>query len=275
MSLTPLPSSGPIGASQINVMTEKTSNATFKASNIATRHLAGKLSGAISWSDARGKTGVVLSNLVAHLDCGYTSSYPGSGTTWTDMTGNGNTGTLVTGASYNSANKGSIAFNGSTGGVALPHNSFWTTSNASNFSFSIWVNASTAPAGGMVFSHQRCNTPALQLFISTTNASFRLENVSAVYSVNITGAWHHMVGTYNGSTRLVKLYVDGSTVATATATDNWSMTAGGSDLWLGRRTWCGATNEIAGKIASFSFHQRTLTDAEVAKTYHTSVARFA
>ena len=37
---------------------------------------------------------IVTSNLVLHLDAGNTSSYPGTGSTWTDLSGNGNNASL-------------------------------------------------------------------------------------------------------------------------------------------------------------------------------------
>ena len=56
---------------------------------------------------------VIESGLVLALDAGNTKSYPGSGTTWTDLSGNGNNGTLVNGVGYNSGNGGSLVFDGS------------------------------------------------------------------------------------------------------------------------------------------------------------------
>ena len=49
---------------------------------------------------------IVTDGLVLCLDAANPKSYPGSGTTWTDLSGNGNNGTLVNGASYNSVNNG-------------------------------------------------------------------------------------------------------------------------------------------------------------------------
>ena len=46
--------------------------------------------------------GIVTNGLVLSLDAGVSSSYPGTGTTWTDLSGNGNNGTLVGGVGYNS-----------------------------------------------------------------------------------------------------------------------------------------------------------------------------
>ena len=55
---------------------------------------------------------IVRDGLVLHLDAASVKSYPGSGTLWKDLSGNGNDGTLVNGPSFDSANKGSIGFDG-------------------------------------------------------------------------------------------------------------------------------------------------------------------
>lgn len=71
---------------------------------------------------------VVRSGLVLHLDAANLKSYPGSGTTWTDLTGNGNNGTLVNGVGYSAGNKGSMVFDGVDDYVTSPANTFLTNS---------------------------------------------------------------------------------------------------------------------------------------------------
>ena len=58
---------------------------------------------------------IVTEGLVLALDAGNTKSYPGSGTTWTDLSGKGNNGSLTSmnGNNYNSANGGYLDFDGS------------------------------------------------------------------------------------------------------------------------------------------------------------------
>ena len=55
---------------------------------------------------------IVTDDLVLYYDAANTKSYPGTGTTWTDLSGNGVTGTLVNGATFNSGNGGYIVFDG-------------------------------------------------------------------------------------------------------------------------------------------------------------------
>ena len=55
---------------------------------------------------------LVSAGLVLNLDAGNSSSYIGSGNNWNDLSGNNNTGTLTNGPIFNSANGGSIVFDG-------------------------------------------------------------------------------------------------------------------------------------------------------------------
>lgn len=65
---------------------------------------------------------IVTNGLVFCLDAGSPRSYPGSGTLWTDASGNANNGTLVNGVGYNSANLGSLVFDGVNDYVTIPNN---------------------------------------------------------------------------------------------------------------------------------------------------------
>lgn len=62
------------------------------------------------------------SSLKLWLDAGNTLNYPGSGTVWNDLSGNGNNGTLVNGVAFNSANGGVMSFDGVDDYVQLPSN---------------------------------------------------------------------------------------------------------------------------------------------------------
>ena len=62
---------------------------------------------------------IAESGLVLALDAGNLKSYPGSGTTWTDLSGGGNTGTLTNGPTYSSANGGSLVFDGTNDYISL------------------------------------------------------------------------------------------------------------------------------------------------------------
>ena len=58
---------------------------------------------------------IVKNGLVLCLDAGNSKSYPGSGSTWYDLSGNGNHGTFSGNIQYNSGNGGYLIFDGAEG----------------------------------------------------------------------------------------------------------------------------------------------------------------
>ena len=61
-----------------------------------------------------GQGNIVTNGLVLNLDAANPRSYPQpyDGTTWADLSGNGNNGTLTNGPTFNAVNGGSIVFDG-------------------------------------------------------------------------------------------------------------------------------------------------------------------
>jgi hypothetical protein len=55
---------------------------------------------------------IVTDGLVLNVDAGFVGSYPTTGTTLYDLSGNANNGALINGPTFNSANSGSIVFDG-------------------------------------------------------------------------------------------------------------------------------------------------------------------
>ena len=81
---------------------------------------------------------IITQGLVLALDAADRNSYPGTGTAWTDLSGNGNNGTLTNGPTYNSANGGSIVFDGSNDYVNFSYNSSLNIGGL-NITLSSWV----------------------------------------------------------------------------------------------------------------------------------------
>lgn len=91
-------------------------------------------SASISNSSAGTVQSIITDGLILNLDAGNTTSYPGTGTTWTDLSGNGNDGTLLNGPIYDSANGGSLVFDGSDDQVTMAGVTVSTTST-----INLWV----------------------------------------------------------------------------------------------------------------------------------------
>ncbi len=81
---------------------------------------------------------IITSGCVLSLDAADKLSYKGSGTTWTDLSGNNNTGTLTNGPTFNAGNQGSISFDGTDDYVTSPSsNSF--AFGTGDFTLEIWI----------------------------------------------------------------------------------------------------------------------------------------
>jgi hypothetical protein len=66
--------------------------------------------------------GIVTNGLVLNLDAAKTDSYPGTGTTWRDLSGRGNNGTLTNGPTFSGIGKqASIVFDGVDDFVFAPN----------------------------------------------------------------------------------------------------------------------------------------------------------
>jgi hypothetical protein len=163
--------------------------------------------------------GIVTDGLVMHLDAGNAASYPGSGTTWTDLSGNGKNATLVNGVSYSSDNGGVLSLDGVDDYMTL-HSSLSVATDAA-FSVEICFNitsfANTYPNIFQIKTNTQC---AWQIsvtnfaaggglgyagilfgsatFVNPTWANFSTgrDNASEVMVAN---TWNHIVVTYNGS----------------------------------------------------------------------------
>jgi hypothetical protein len=74
---------------------------------------------------------IVTDGLRLYLDAGNASSYPGSGTTWTDISGYGNNFTLVNGPTFSTESGGAIVFDGTNDHATGPNsNVFGITADA-------------------------------------------------------------------------------------------------------------------------------------------------
>ncbi|MDA9184442.1 LamG domain-containing protein, partial [Flavobacteriaceae bacterium] len=88
--------------------------------------------------------------LILHLDSGNSSSYPGSGNTWYDLSENNYNAVLMNSPSYSSSSGGLIGLNGSSQWIQL--NSFvGALTNNSAYTISIWFKSTETNASGSMY----------------------------------------------------------------------------------------------------------------------------
>ena len=95
-----------------------------------------------SGSSSQTTASIVTSGLVLNLDANNVSSYSGTGTTWTDLSGQNNNGTLINGVGYSSVNGGALVFDGVNDYVNVASNP--RISNT-DFTYDFWFKVNSNP----------------------------------------------------------------------------------------------------------------------------------
>jgi len=206
---------------------------------------------------------IVTSGLVLALDAANTKSYPGSGTAWTDLSGNGYTGTLTNGPTYSSSNGGAIVFDGTNDYVALTGT---ILSGTGDFTVSVWFNQL---AGGItLFANYSAGN--LQVFTSNTSIGMYL-GTSDLYSctaANYTGLPTNIVTKRSGTTTTLVI----NNVQIMTASGQSATIGSTSNFRIGSNTSNGEL--FKGNIYACHVYNTALSDANIAQNYNALRGRF-
>ena len=142
---------------------------------------------------------VVTDGLVLALDAGDTNSYPGSGTTWTDLVGNGYNATLINSPSHNSE-IGYISFDGTN--QYATHTLPLVQGGQEDFTFELMFRMVTLPtagyaANGHIWGGENGND--IVLYVNPASSSESTLNL--VYDDSrYSGAGHFTNGTITANT---------------------------------------------------------------------------
>jgi Concanavalin A-like lectin/glucanases superfamily len=215
---------------------------------------------------------IVSSGLVLALDAGNIKSYPGSGTTWTDLSGNSNTGTLTNGPTYNSGNGGSIVFDGVDDFI-----DFTSDSNllpTAGLTVSVWFNPNVTTARGLVGKTSTGSNGYIFYVGGRNSMYFRVNDIVAFSLTNSlsAGAWFNMVGTWTPSTSMT-VYRNGTQSFTLTTSIPASITDPSSILEIGSPP-PGSATYFDGRIPQVSIYNRALTATEISQNYNALRGRY-
>ena len=212
--------------------------------------------------------------LVFYVDAAYKKSYPGSGTTWNDLGPNGSNATLVGGGTFDSANGGSIVFDGTDDVVTATDAGLPSSSNPR--SISAWVkNTRVNQWKSIVHYGGSSNNTANFFSIGNTADGYKLH--MAAFNNTADGStdavpeeeWCNVVMCYGSNA--VDYYINGSASGGDASYTGVNTTLAGT-LAIGEDMFANA--HIDGNIANLIIYDRKLNADEVLQNYNAQKERF-
>ena len=227
---------------------------------------------------ANGK--IVTDGLVLCLDAADKNSYPGSGTTWTDISGNNRNASLINSPTFSTINGGAISTDATNTYISVGDVLNYTSES---FTFSLWVLSNTFTTnkqdgnqynpvlfskGGYNSRGYYCHFTGTYVSI-ITNQSGANQITSATMTIN-TNTWYKLDITRNGSSVLI--YINGINVTTSAGShinpvsNNYPLTIG----------FYGDGYNLYGsyKVANFISYNRVLSATEILQNYNAQKSRF-
>ena len=217
---------------------------------------------------------IITSGCVLSLDAAERLSYPRTGTTWRDLSGNNNNGTLTNGPTFNAGNLGSIVFDG-TNDYVISSN---FTPNFSTKTLSGWVKLSSiSQQGGGLITLQSIDGLVFDSIVYNETGQgwgfgsngFNRTNWSGI-SETSTSIWVNITATYENSN--YRMYRNGILIYTLTSFSALNFNFN-SNVQLAYRH-LGSSGYLAATISQGFVYNRALSATEILNNYNATKSRF-
>jgi len=227
---------------------------------------------------------IVTDGLVLALDAANTESYPGAGTIWFDLSGNGKNATLVNGPTFNGANGGSLNFDGADE-CALTSTGVITTITDFTIDIIILYNSANPAAGGVFgYGIPPDSNSNLGFMLHAATGGFYLlisDGTNRPQGVSISGLVNNSINHLTfvvKSNGVTKSYRNGTFLSTNTPSPFTTLNINSSFIVaLGRdvRYNTGTSlRHFLGGIFSTKLYNRELSAAEILQNYNATKGRF-
>lgn len=191
------------------------------------------------------------------------------GTTWTDLSGSGNNGTLTNGPTFSTTGGGSIALDGVNDYVAVTAVTPALFGNA--WTFATWVRPTGAQSTRGLYAIQTVvNDGSPAILLQRQNSTTARYYINGNYRISQTvsdNVWTHLALSYDGT--IFRAYKNGAEDGTYTATVTYSGTA--AYLWMGQ----GFDGYFNGNFGEFAVWKSALSAAAISAAYQRSRFRYA
>jgi hypothetical protein len=217
---------------------------------------------------------IITDGLVLYLDAANTKSYISGGTRWNDISTGGNNGSLINGPTFNSANGGSIVFDGVDDYIKPPNS---TTLQLTNFTLSSWIKVNIINANQFIIDTSTDNANGLGYSYrinSVNKIRFWAYNANGLLDSNLSitnGVWYNIVSTYNNTSKLQTIYINGVLDNSNTYSQTFVVSNVVNLQIAGSQILGGYLN---GNIAQTLIYNRALSATEVLQNYNATKGRY-
>jgi hypothetical protein len=231
---------------------------------------------------------IVQTGLLLALDAANIKSYSASSTTWIDISGNGNNGTLTNGPTFGSSSLGNIVFDGTDDLVSVPNTNLRFSGSVNSYSIECTFRVPTTPLRSIpaalfdifrygVYYEYSSNFARLtyvdKIYDDTSNYSARLVYGAAL---NPKGSWNHIIYTYTpvGPDSASITYLTNG-VYNSSSVLRMSNTYTVSTGYIGNSQHSGLYYySLEGNIANLKIYNRALTQDEMLQNFNAQRSRF-
>jgi hypothetical protein len=233
---------------------------------------------------------IVTDGLVLYLDAGNSKSYPGSGSTWYDLSGYNNHATLST-TTFDTDKRGNILFDAAADSAVITHSSLFNFNSSFTVSAYLRVNVLNLSSIYNVISKKASfnNTQkgwSCQLDYRNTGIMHYRNNDGTVLNdstidstvnntslLNQTSSYKHLVWVLRQSPQHVWFYIDG-VLRSGPTSILYTNTDTSNNLCIGKTVGSGADGSLFMNLSNLSIYNRTLTSSEILQNYNATKSRF-
>jgi len=209
----------------------------------------------------------VTDGLVLYLDAANTKSYVSGSSTWIDLSRSMNNATLINTPTYDSANGGSIVFNGTD-----EYGTVTQLNTNTNFTFEVFLKGTSIATDQMYIGTSDtavyCRILSSRPYLSIRAAGTLIQRIFQPAITLQNNQIYHIVSMYDGIQ--MKIYVNGILYTGSILNENmiaWSISRIGryrdSDFRF-----------FTGNLFSVRVYNRALSNSEVLQNYNATRTRF-
>jgi hypothetical protein len=228
---------------------------------------------------------IITNGLVLALNAADRNSYPGSGTTWNDLSGNQFNSTLTNSPTYSSNNGGLIVLDGTNDFISIPGNTTIYSSDFTWQSFHYIRQGNGSDLDAMWWSEAGTKN-FLTGYRNTNivNSYFRIDTSATVYQSPSIGIQSNGLGSNAPVskrwllTTMVKsgttfyLYWNDAVLMWTVTISNWIISSPSQAIAFGAKE--GGTFPTAMDVGSLLMYNRALSTSEITQNYNAQRSRF-